>query len=170
MHEVERVEACIRHAAPDVAVARVRLVPGGVRRAVVTGHDATIVSENTEEQFDTGWLAGRRLLLTSAIADADAFERQVGAQGVQLVRHVRFPDHHDYREGDVARLISESRNTDGVLCTLKDAVKLAAWWPREAAPLWYVSQTLVIDRGAEVLEQQCHHVLAARAITVPTAG
>ena len=89
---------------------------------------------------------------------------------MRLVRHVRFPDHHDYTGGDVARLVADSRNTDGVLCTLKDAVKLASRWPREAVPLWYVSQTLVIDRGAEVLEQECHRVLAARAITVPTAG
>jgi tetraacyldisaccharide 4'-kinase len=37
-------------------------------------------------------------------------------------------------------------------------------------PLWYVSQTLVIDRGAEVLEQECHRVLAARATTNPTTG
>jgi len=109
-------------------------------------------------------------LLTSAIADADAFERQVVALGVRLVRHVRFPDHHDFTEGDVARLVTESRSAEGVLCTLKDAVKLAPRWPREAAPLWYVSQTLVIDRGAEVLEQECHRVLAARAIAVPTAG
>ncbi len=89
---------------------------------------------------------------------------------MRVVRHLRFPDHHDYTEGDVARLVSESRNADGVLCTLKDAVKLAPRWPREAVPLWYVSQTLVIDRGAEVLQQECLRVLAARAVTIPTAG
>ena len=168
--DVERVEASIRRAAPGVAVARVQLVPGSVHRVVFPDHDSSIVSENAPEEHETGWLAGRRLLLTSAIADADAFERQVVAQGVQLVRHVRFSDHHDYGEGDVATLVSESRHTDGVLCTLKDAVKLAARWPREAVPLWYVSQTLVIDRGAEVLEQECHRVLAARATTIPTTG
>lgn len=168
--DVERVEARVYEAAPNVPVARVHLVPGGIQRAVGTGVDPLVVSENTADRFDTAWLAGRRLLLTSAIADADAFERQVVAHGVRLVRHVRFPDHHDFTDGDMARLVTESRNTDGVLCTLKDAVKLAARWPREAAPLWYVSQTLVIDRGAEVLEQECHRVLAARTLTVPTAG
>lgn len=169
-HAVERVEARIRAAAPDVPVARVSLVPGGVRRAAEAGSTSAAVSENDDSRYDAGWLAGRRLLLTSAIADADAFERQVVARGVRLVRHVRFPDHHDYTEADVARLVSESGGTDGVLCTLKDGVKLAPRWPREAAPLWYVSQTLVIDRGAEVLEQECLRVLAARAVTVPTAG
>jgi tetraacyldisaccharide 4'-kinase len=167
---VERVEAALRAAAPAVPLARVQLVPGSIRRALGGVGDPTDVSENTPESYETGWLGGRRLLLTSAIADADAFERQVVAHGVRLVRHLRFPDHHDFSEADVARLIAESRNTDGVLCTLKDAVKLAARWPREAAPLWYVSQTLVIDRGAEVLEQECHRVLAARADTIPTAG
>lgn len=166
---VERVEACLREAAPDVPMARVHLVPGGVRRAADSGGGPLGVSENAQPH-DTGWLAGRPLLLTSAIADAEAFERQVVAQGVRLVRHLRFPDHHDYSDRDVSRLVSESRNTDGVLCTLKDAVKLASRWPREAVPLWYVSQTLVIDRGAEVLQQECLRVLAARAVTIPTAG
>ena len=58
----------------------------------------------------------------------------------------------------------------GVVCTLKDAVKLAPCWPREAPPLWYLSQSVVVDRGAEALDRAFARVLAARAATAPTAG
>ncbi|MFN9795966.1 MAG: tetraacyldisaccharide 4'-kinase, partial [Gemmatimonas sp.] len=100
----------------------------------------------------------------------DAFERQLIATGMRLVRHVRFPDHHAFTDAEIARLVEEARRGDGALCTLKDAVKLGPRWPREAPPLWYVSQTLVVDRGAEVLERECDRVLAARDATVPTVG
>jgi tetraacyldisaccharide 4'-kinase len=165
---VARVETAVRRAAPGVGIALVRLQPDAVHRALPDG-DGGVVSENPPGHA-VGWLSGKRLVLASAIADTDAFEAQMVAQGVRLVRHARFPDHHDFGAADVTRLVLDAARTDGVLCTLKDAVKLAPRWPREAPPLWYVSQTLVVDRGAEVLERECDRVLAARASTIPTAG
>ncbi len=167
---VARAEAVIREEAPQAAVAIVRLLPQAVQRVPSAGAEAIPVSENVETSEPLGWLRHRRLLLTSAIADPDAFERQLIATGMQLVRHVRFPDHHAFSDAEIARLADEARRGDGVLCTLKDAVKLGPRWPREAPPLWYVSQTLVVDRGAEVLERECDRVLAARDATVPTVG
>lgn len=166
--QVERTLAVIARAAPHVPLAVVHLIPHRVCSAAHTAGEP--VSENTQVSNELEWLSGRRLLLASAIADGKALERQVVAQGVKLVRHLRFPDHHDFTSADVANLVHEARDAEGVLCTLKDAVKLAPLWPRAAAPLWYVSQTLVVDRGAEVLERECDRVLAARAATVPTVG
>ncbi len=165
--QVDAVCAAALAVRADLPVAVVRLVPAGVRR---------VVSENgtralpAVEEHGMEWVHGRAMLLTSAIADADAFEQQVVAHGVQLVRHLRFPDHHAFTAADVAQLSRDAQGSSGVLCTLKDAVKLGPLWPREAVPLWYVSQTLVVDRGAEVLERECDRVLVARTATVPTAG
>lgn len=170
MPAVEQVLRAIGVAAPRTPVAMVRLAPEAVRQVTHAPDSQGAVSENSDVVHPLGWLAGRRMVLTSAIADAGSFERQIDALGVQLVRHVRFPDHHDFSEADIGTLIAEGGRADGVLCTLKDAVKLAPRWPREAAPLWYVSQTLVVDRGAEVLERECDRVLAARTTTIPTAG
>lgn len=164
--EIEAVCATALAVRPDLPIAVVRLVPYGVRRVVTENGDRSL----PDEEHAMEWLRGRRVLLTSAIADADAFERQVVAYGVPLVRHVRFPDHHTFTAADVVRLAEAAQGSSGVVCTLKDAVKLSALWPREAVPLWYVSQTLVVDRGAEVLERECDRVLAARTATVPTAG
>jgi tetraacyldisaccharide 4'-kinase len=39
------------------------------------------------------------------------------------------------------------------VCTLKDAVKLGPLWPRNAPPLWYLSQAVVVERGAAPLHE-----------------
>jgi tetraacyldisaccharide 4'-kinase len=49
-------------------------------------------------------------------------------------------------------------------------VKLEPLWPREAPPLWYLSQSVVVERGAEVLDRVLTRVLTARTATAPTAG
>lgn len=165
--QVAQVEAAVAAVAPGLPRALVRLAPHRVCLATAAG---ALVTENEATSFGLDWLGGRRLLLASAIADGDALERQVVAQGVRLARHLRFPDHHDFTPADIARIIEAAHGTEGVLCTLKDAVKLGPRWPREAAPLWYVSQALVVDRGAVVLERECDRVLAARDATVPTVG
>ena len=36
---------------------------------------------------------------------------------------------------------------------VKDAVKLSSRWPRQAPPLWYVSQRLLVERGVGGLER-----------------
>jgi hypothetical protein len=57
-----------------------------------------------------------------------------------------------------------------VVCTLKDAVKLAPQWPDRGVPLWYVSQRAEVERGAHLLDASLALVLAARASTSSTAG
>ncbi|AMW04889.1 tetraacyldisaccharide 4'-kinase [Gemmatimonas phototrophica] len=167
--QVRRTEEAVARAAPDVPLAVVRLVPDRIRVAPQS-NPVHGVTENAGWGEPLVWLRDQRVLLASAIADADAFERQVVASGVPVVRHIRFPDHYAFTPHDVAQMVEAAQGGDGVLCTLKDAVKLGPLWPRAAAPLWYLSQTLVVDRGAEVLERECDRVLAARAATVPTAG
>lgn len=166
-HQVDAVYRAALAERADLPVAVVRLEPAGIRRVVTDDGDP---ASREAEGHGVEWLRGRAVLLTSAIADADALEHQVVAHGVRLVRHVRFPDHHAFTQADAARLAAEARGSSGVLCTLKDAVKLGSLWPRAAVPLWYVSQTLVVDRGAEVLKRECDRVLLARTATVPTAG
>ena len=72
--------------------------------------------------------------------------------------------------GRSTALLAQAEPSITVLCTLKDAVKLVPLWPRAGAALWYVSQTVVVEQGAEVLEQAVARVLSARGATVPTAG
>lgn len=159
---IDAVCAALRHYIPTDSLSVVRLQP----HTIVPTHD--MASAAYARAIQT--LAGERIALVSAIADADAFERQLRAIGAHVVVHHRFPDHHDFTARDVTRVSSALHDAVRVVCTLKDAVKLTAHWPRAAPSLWYVSQTVVVERGAEALARECDRVLAARPIAVPTAG
>jgi tetraacyldisaccharide 4'-kinase len=95
-------------------------------------------------------LAGTRVLAVSAIGNPAAFERQLQALGA-TVTSAAFPDHHAFSEQDGAHLASQAGAVDRVVCTLKDAVKLASLWPRGAAPLWYLSQAVEVERGGALI-------------------
>jgi tetraacyldisaccharide 4'-kinase len=77
-----------------------------------------------------------------------AFFEQLAAAGAE-VDALPFPDHHAYSVADVARIRRYTVPGTTTVCTLKDAVKLGPLWPREAEPLWYVSQRVEFDFGVE---------------------
>lgn len=95
-------------------------------------------------------LKGRRVLAISAIGNTTAFERQLAALGA-VVSSAAFADHHPFSAEDAARLAAQAATVDRVVCTLKDAVKLAALWPRGSAPLWYLSQAVEVERGGALI-------------------
>jgi tetraacyldisaccharide 4'-kinase len=165
---VQAVREAIRRAAPSVPIAQLRLAPGGVRLAATIGGGAQSVPRGLSN--DMAWLRGRETLLVSAIADPEAFGRQMEAAGAVIRHHAVYPDHHAFVAGDVADIVARAGPSVAVVCTLKDAVKLVPLWPRAGAALWYVSQTVVVEQGAEILEQVVARVLAARRATTPTAG
>lgn len=97
-------------------------------------------------------LNGAKVLAFSAVGDNDAFEAQLGERGADI-RFRSFRDHHAFSDRDVAGLAAESADVQYVVCTLKDAVKVWPKWPADAKPLWYVSQTLVLESGAGALDE-----------------
>jgi tetraacyldisaccharide 4'-kinase len=86
------------------------------------------------------------------------------------VEPLAFADHHAFDARDVARIVRTVARRAGVVCTLKDAVKLAPLWPSSAPPLWYVSQRVVVERGGAALDASLEGILAARVAAPPTAG
>ena len=106
-------------------------------------------------------LAGARVLAIVGIGDPSAFLRQLAATDA-TVRAAVFPDHHAYTHAEVARLASMMAAGEIAVCTLKDAVKVIPHWPREAPPLWYVSQSVMVEEGRDALDALLTRVLAAR--------
>jgi tetraacyldisaccharide 4'-kinase len=49
---------------------------------------------------------GRPVIAFSAVAQSEQFERDLQAQGLTLLRHFAFADHHVYSERDVAKLVA----------------------------------------------------------------
>ena len=142
---------------PELGMAVCHLAPSGLRRV------------NSEATVPISWLSGRRLLATAAVGDPDAFFAQLRAQGAELRTRV-FGDHHAFTARDVSELTSLGAGMEGIVCTLKDAVKLGPLWPASASPLWYVSQIAVIERGSPLLDRALDAVLAARQAGSSTAG
>jgi tetraacyldisaccharide 4'-kinase len=91
------------------------------------------------------------------------------ARGIRLNASI-FPDHHAFSEVAVSEFARGFDRNDIVVCTLKDAVKLAPYWPRLAPPLWYVSQQVMVERGVGGLERVLDDLVVSRSSNSPTAG
>jgi tetraacyldisaccharide 4'-kinase len=146
--DAERVVAAARGAAPEVPVAIAHLTPSALR---AIGGDSAPLER----------LRGERVLAIAAIGAPTAFLRQLTELGAVL-RPQLFGDHHPFDARDAARLARMAEDADRAVCTLKDAVKLAPHWPRGARPLWYVSQHVIVERGAEHLDELLATLLRER--------
>jgi len=148
---------------------RIESVVGTPAAVVYLTPDALIdARDGTSRTLDA--LRGARVVAVAAVGEPDAFFAQLRDLGTHDLRAVAFPDHHAFTAADVAQLVHSAAAADAVVCTLKDAVKLAPQWPAWAAPLWYVSQRAEVERGAHHLDASLALVLAARASTPSTAG
>ncbi|HEX2781559.1 MAG TPA: tetraacyldisaccharide 4'-kinase [Gemmatimonadaceae bacterium] len=145
------VSDALRRAVPSLQVAIVALLPDELRDARGTGSAPLAV------------LAGKNVHAIAAIADPRSFVAQLEQAGAARVTPSVFPDHYEFTDGDARRLALEAPDADIVVCTLKDAVKLAPHWPAEASRLWYVSQHVVVEQGSDLLDTVLDALLAARS-------
>jgi tetraacyldisaccharide 4'-kinase len=113
-------------------------------------------------------LRGAKVFLVSGIGDPAALRRQLEAEGA-FVRSRTYPDHHAFGDAELGEL-ARAAGDDVVVCTLKDAVKVGPRWPRGAPTIWYVSQRVVIEDGADGLARSLDLVLGARTTAFTAAG
>ena len=88
--------------------------------------------------------AETRVLAVAGIAHPEQFFDDAQAAGVQIVRRLEFPDHHQYSTEDVremAQLVRSSK-IDIVLTTEKDLVRLL---PHQALPFVVAALPLVME-------------------------
>ena len=145
---VEDVRRALAYAAPRVPVAAVQLVP------------AALTSTTTGQTLPLHALHGADLTAIAAIAHPNAFFKQLTELGA-IVRPLSFPDHHAFTAEEARSLAAQASNSDFVVCTLKDAVKLESLWPAEAGSLWYVSQRLRIEDGQEHIDRLIEDLLSS---------
>ena len=155
---VESVHEQLSRVAPGVRRVSLRLAPRDLVRADAP-HERRALDD----------LAGATVHAILSIADPGAFVRQLEGCGA-VVRPVIFPDHHSFSDEEVHGIGSQFTPGDWIVCTLKDAVKLAPRWPRLAPTLWYVSQQVMVERGVGGLERVLDDLVRARSRSSPTAG
>ncbi len=76
--------------------------------------------------YDLSFAKGKRVMLISSIGDPLYFEETLKEMGSNIVEHIIFGDHHNYREADQVRIMKRcsERSFDLMITTEKDAVKL----------------------------------------------
>jgi tetraacyldisaccharide 4'-kinase len=155
---VDIVHETLSHVAPAIPRVSVRLELGELV-------DATGVRDAIPLEA----LAGASVHAVLSIADPRAFVHQLEHRGAR-VRASIFPDHHAFSRREIEQIAAEIRDAEWVVCTLKDAVKLAPHWPRLAPPLLYVSQHVMVERGVGGIERVLDDLVRARSKTPSTAG
>ena len=95
------------------------------------------------------WLSGKRVVAVCGIGEPGSFVEQLKALGAEVVRVVERADHHRFAAADVAEISAAAANTDGVVTTEKDWVKLAALpLPQGATWLRLDIRMVVLSDGA----------------------
>ncbi len=105
-------------------------------------------------------LRGAPVVAPAGVGDPAAFAAQLAAAGARVTL-ARYADHHAYTRDEAAALAARGAGGAWIVTTLKDAVKLGPLWPRGGAPLWYVSQRVTVERGAEALAARLDAAAAA---------
>lgn len=157
--DAERVARAIAVAAPGTPQARVHLSPTALVNAV------------TNDVVPLTVLRDAPVVAACGIGAPHAFAAQLAAVGARVELHA-FPDHHAFGDADIAELARAATRLGGqgrVVCTLKDAVKLASRWPEGAPALWYVSQQVILEAGRDVLDPLLDSVLHARSTAANAA-
>lgn len=151
------VTARLGDGAPGIPVAIFHLAPAALRNA------------RDDASTPLSRLGGARVLAIAAIGAPDEFFIQLRRAGAR-VEEAAYRDHHAFDARDATLLAERGAKCDMVVCTLKDAVKLAPLWPQNAPVLWYVSQNAVVEHGGAALDASLGNILAARASVPPNAG
>jgi tetraacyldisaccharide 4'-kinase len=150
---VDDVWAAVGRHAPQLPRVTALLAPA----AVVDAHAGTTRPASS--------LSGVDVVAVAGIAAPDAFQRQLEDLDARVRLHA-FRDHHPYSADDVSMLARSAERSAIVVCTLKDAVKLAPLWPRGGPSLWYLTQQVILERGRPEMEQLLADMLR-RARDIP---
>ena len=105
-----------------------------------------ITSLDGQEEKETSELKGKRLLLSSGIANPQSFSKLLKLEEGCPVAEMRFEDHHNYSESSIRNMIEQGNNTphDFWLTTEKDAVKLKSF-QQQLKQLWVVKMKIQPD-------------------------
>lgn len=143
-------------------LAQARLFAPDAATAIVSLAADRLVGCVSGESLELPTIRDKTVLAVAAIGDPRAFAAQLSESGAR-VELAAERDHHAYSAADATALAARAARADFAICTLKDAVKLAPLWPREAPPLWYLSQRVVVESGAAELDA----ILAKLAFAKP---
>ena len=86
------------------------------------------IEDKTESLVTAGAFKEKRVNLFCGIGDPDSFENLILSLGIKVGLCFAFPDHHDYRESDLRKIIADSKamGIETLITTEKDAARIGA--------------------------------------------
>ncbi len=133
--------------------------------------ESRLVPESVEALEGTpthplSWLAGKSFFAFCGIGQPEDFFAVLEQQGARLAGRRPFPDHFDYPEGTLERLVDQARHhgAEALITTEKDAVKLRRQSP--ALPLWVLRMQVDLLSGREELLARLTSCLQPPALPV----
>jgi len=111
-------------------------------------------------------MEGKKVLAVSAIGNPASFEQTLADLGIEMVESMRYPDHHDYGERDMAEVLyrAETLGVEAIVITEKDAVKVPADVVRAKwrVPIYVISVEVTFQKGREEFFRRLEKQLAAK--------
>ncbi|MCD6119452.1 tetraacyldisaccharide 4'-kinase [bacterium] len=110
---------------------------------------------------ETGFLAEKRVLCFSGIANPAAFECSIAGLGARNVFSLRFSDHHRFAMGELLEIteLADDCGADTIVTTMKDACRIAL--SQEAKVLTQMHETKDESIGAWALRIEPDYKFAA---------
>jgi len=153
-----------------------KLLPAGLRRESLSGlKRADLIIETKKYISFTGSEASTRILVVTGIANPQRLADEISKTG-QVVRHLKFPDHHRYTHAEAASIrdlyqyyLRESQLSAGhsapvILTTGKDYVKLVRMEELSGLPLQRIPMGPPVDpdQKQEILNKIYNYVEKTR--------
>jgi tetraacyldisaccharide 4'-kinase len=149
----EILETELESANRRLFVARARLQAVGLRPA---------------NQAAEGVAVPRPAVAVAAIMWPEPFFRTLRSQGLSPRHRIALTDHARY-EARTVESIASAAGTEGVVCTRKDAVKLAPSLP-EDVPVWWMAEEVVWEEGGDRLLAAVRRTAVSAAAVAPAGS
>src|SRR5271167_4828627 len=142
-----------------------RLTRGNMLHASVRPRALLLSEQGIWRETPLG-LGGRRVLAVSGLADASGFYAMLRELDADLVGVFEYPDHHAYTSAEWQAMVNAMRDTDLVVTTEKDLVKLERFpFPRDS--LYALRLEVTMDAAdARALDE----LISARVIAAASAA
>lgn len=135
--QAEQLAAEVVGLAPRVHVVRVCLRPRGLRPANAAASDVSAAGPPAPA------------VAVAGVMWPESFFRWLSDAGVPAEHRIALPDHAAYEPRTIRALLAFAGER-GVVCTRKDAVRLAPRIP-ESVPVWWLDEEILWEEGAERL-------------------
>ncbi len=113
--------------------------------------------ENNSEILPLSFLKDKKVGLFSGLGDPSYFEEIVSSYGANIEYIMRFPDHYIYKEEDLKGILNFSYNTDLILTTEKDIVKMPQEFKK--IPLYSLIIEFAFLEGENILKEKLREII-----------